>query len=204
MEPRLTPIEQPKGIFMKVAYALSRRMLGKVMTPMKVAYARVPPLTRLSLSIARIMDGKLSIDTELRLLLTAQVSSLNGCGFCLDMSHAMAVQEGIGLEKLSALDEYATHPAFTERERAALDYVSEATRTRRVTDATFERLRTHFDDAQIVEITFVNAAENYYNLFGGPLQIESDGLCAIQQKRQGRAIHVTLDDPSTSRSAGAA
>jgi len=188
MEPRLSPIEEPPGVMMKVAYAMSRKMLGKVMTPMKVAYARVPALTRLSMSMAKIMDGKLTIEPELRLLLTAQASALNGCGFCLDMSQAMAVQRGVGLEKFQALSEYGTHPLFSERERAALDYVTEATRRCEVSDETFERLRAHFDDQEIVEITFVNAAENFYNLFGGPLRIESDGLCAIALDRKGQAM----------------
>ena len=185
MQPRIAPIEQPRGVVMKLAYAMSRRMLGKVMTPMKVAYARVPALTRLSYSMSRVMETRLSLEPELRLLLTAQASALNGCGFCLDMSEAMAVEKGIGLEKLQALGDYASSPLFDERERAALDYVSEATRTCRVTDETFERLRRHFDDREIVEITFVNAAENFYNLFGGPLGIESDGLCAIALERAG-------------------
>jgi alkylhydroperoxidase family enzyme len=101
------------------------------------------------------------------------------------MAEAMAVDSGVGLEKLQRLAEYPTDPIFDERERAALDYVSEATHRCQVADATFERLQRHFDDREIVEITFVNAAENFYNLFGGPLQIESDGLCAIALERRG-------------------
>ncbi len=186
-EPRLAPIEAPKGLMMKLAYAMSRRMLGKVMTPMKVAYARVPALSRLSYSMSRVMQRDLSLDPELRLLLTAQASALNGCGFCLDMAQAMAVDSGVGLEKLQRLAEYETDPIFDARERAALDYVSEATRRCQVSDDTFARLQRHFDDREIVEITFVNAAENFYNLFGGPLRIESDGLCAIALERKGES-----------------
>lgn len=192
MEPRLTPIESPPGLFMKLAYALSRRMLGKVMTPMKVAHARVPALTRLSYSMSRTMERRLRIAPELRLLITAQVSALNGCGFCLDMSRAMAVEAGVALDKMGALAEYASHPLFDARERAALDYVSEATRHRQVSDATFERLAAHFDEQEIVEITFVNAAENFYNLVGAPLRIESDGLCAIALDRKGAASAAAL------------
>lgn len=203
MEPRIAPIEAPRGVVMKLAYAMSKRMLGKVMTPMKVAYARVPALTRLSYSMARIMERRLGIAPELRLLITAQASALNGCGFCLDMAQAMAVEQGIGLEKLQALHAYETSPLFDDRERAALDYVSEATRDRRVSDETFVRLQRHFDDTEIVEITFVNAAENFYNLFGGPLRIESDGLCAIALDRKGVATHASASGAGTSASEAA-
>jgi hypothetical protein len=34
-----------------------------------------------------------------------------------------------------------------------------------------------------MEITWVNAVENYFNLINLPLEIESDGLCAIAQAR---------------------
>lgn len=37
---RLEPIEKPKGLLMRAAYWMTRRQLGKVMTPMKVVYPR--------------------------------------------------------------------------------------------------------------------------------------------------------------------
>ncbi len=49
--------------------------------------------------------------------------------------------------------------------------------------ATFETLRKHFSEWEIAEITWLNALENYYNLINVPLQIESDGFCAIAQAR---------------------
>jgi alkylhydroperoxidase family enzyme len=61
--------------------------------------------------------------------------------------------------------------------------VEGATRHRRVSDATFGALRKHFNESEIVEITWLNAVHNYYNLINLPLEIESDGLCAIAQGR---------------------
>jgi alkylhydroperoxidase family enzyme len=52
-----------------------------------------------------------------------------------------------------ALAEYRTSPLFSERERTALAYVEEATRNKRVSDATFEALRRNFSEEEIVEIT---------------------------------------------------
>src|SRR5712691_248699 len=66
-------------------------------------------------------------------------------------------------------------------ESAALAYVEEVTRNKRASDATFETLRKHFSEREIVEITWLNAIENYYNLINIPLEIESDGFCAIAQ-----------------------
>jgi len=101
----------------------------------------------------------------------------------VDIARAMAIREELGMEKLNALSEYRTSPLFSERERAALAYVEEATRNKRVSDTTFEALRKHFNEREIVEITWLNAVENYYNLINLPLEIESDGFCAIAQEQ---------------------
>ena len=66
-------------------------------------------------------------------------------------------------------------------------FVEEATRSKRVSDATFEEFRKHFSERAIVEITWLNAVHNYYNLINVPLQIESDGLCAIAREQSAGA-----------------
>jgi len=60
---------------------------------------------------------------------------------------------------------------------------------KRVSDATFDALRRNFSEAEIVEITWLNAIHNYYNLINIPLEIESDDLCAIAQARQDNVPH---------------
>jgi alkylhydroperoxidase family enzyme len=93
------------------------------------------------------------------------------------------VREHIPLDKFQALPEWRTSPLFDDRERAALAYVEEATRSKKVSDPTFDALRKHFSERQVVELTFLNALENFYNLLNLPLGIEDDGLCAIAQER---------------------
>jgi alkylhydroperoxidase family enzyme len=112
---------------------------------------------------------------------------VNRCTFCVDIAKAMAVKEHIPLDKFHALPEWRTSPLFSDRERAALAYAEEATRNKKVEDATFATLRKHFSERQIVEITFLNALENFYNLLNLPLGIEDDGLCAIAEGRQQKA-----------------
>lgn len=51
-------------------------------------------------------------------------------------------------------------------------------------EGTFGELRAHFDEQAIVEITWLCAVENYFNLINVPLEIESDGLCAIAERRR--------------------
>jgi len=182
--PRLDPIEQPPTLLARIAGLMMRRQLGKVMTPAKVIYNRVPRMYNLAWQLVRLQREGLELPAELRLLVQVWVAMVNRCTFCVDIAKAMAVQEHIPLEKFHALPEWRTSPLFSDRERAALAYAEEATRNKKVDDATFEELRKHFSERQIVELTFLNALENFYNLLNLPLGIEDDGLCAIAQQRQ--------------------
>jgi AhpD family alkylhydroperoxidase len=179
---RLEPIEKPPSLMMRFAYWMSRRQLGAVIAPLKVGYARSPVIARAGYSIVRAME-KLSLDRELSLLVTTQSALINGCGFCSDLHQAQAVQERIGLEKFRDLAKFADSPHFSEKERAALAYTEEVTRTRGASDANFEALRPHFDDRQIFELTWLNAVGNYFNLMAVPLGLESDGLTEIALAR---------------------
>jgi alkylhydroperoxidase family enzyme len=175
--------EKPKGLMMRIAYWMTRRQLGKVMTPMKVVYPRIPEALRLSYEISKFEMKGVRLEPGLKFMVVTLAAQINGCGFCVDIARAMAIREHLGMDKFNALSEYRTSPLFSERERAALAYVEEATRHKRVSDATFEALRQYFNEREIVEITWLNAVENYYNLINLPLEIESDGFCAIAQAR---------------------
>ncbi len=183
---RLTPIEKPRNLLVRLAYRVMQRQFGRAITPLKVIFARYPWTLPGQLGIYAGLGKRMPIDQGLQLLIQHHVAQLNGCGFCVDIGEAMAVYEGISREKLDAVAEWRTSPLLDARERAALAYVEEATQTKRASDETFAALRAHFDDRQIVAITWLNAVENYFNLMNGPLGIESDGLCAIAEHRTNR------------------
>ncbi len=176
---RLKPVTQPTGLTMRIAYWMSKRQLGKVMTPLSVVYSRVPPSMKMGYGISKFTQSGMTLDRELMLILQTHTAQLNNCEFCVDIAKAIALRGRLGVERMSALSEFETSALFTEREKAALAYVGEATRNKKVSDETFERLQRHFSDVEIAEITILNAIENYYNLINIPLEIESDGLCAL-------------------------
>lgn len=180
---RLTPIDKPRSLTLRIAYWMTKRAYGRVITPMKVVYARIPKVLPMSRAMAKFAHSGLRLDRGLNALICTHVASMNGCGFCIDIGEAHAVFARVPVEKLRALPNYATDPRFSERERAALAFVEEVTKTKGATDETFAALRRHFSDEEIVEITWLNAMENYYNLINRPLGIESDGLCVLAEKK---------------------
>ena len=89
----------------------------------------------------------------------------------------MGSELGVPDEKLLAIPEYSTSPLFDDRERTALEYADAMTITgREVSDELFERVRTFFNDDEIVELTASIAWENATSKFNRALRIPSQGL----------------------------
>jgi AhpD family alkylhydroperoxidase len=173
---RLSMIENPSSLLLRLAYALSRRRYGKVITPLKVIYARKPALARFTVRIQTLLRRDITLPNELVALVHTQSSLLNGCAFCHDLHLAEAVRQRLGREKFATLAEFENSRAFTAREKAALAYTSEVTQTRHASEEAFARLKEHFSETEIVELTWVNAIANYFNMLAIPLGVESDSL----------------------------
>ena len=85
MDTFLPPIEEPKGLMMKLAYYFTRRQFGKVLTPLKVHSARLPAAFGLFYSKIGKLDKKLLLSPEMVLLIRELVARTNVCLFCMDI-----------------------------------------------------------------------------------------------------------------------
>jgi AhpD family alkylhydroperoxidase len=184
---RLEPIDRPPTLKARIAAFLMKRQLGKVITPARVIYNRVPRMYDVGYALVKLQQRGLVLDPTLRFLVTSWVAMQNHCSFCIDIARAAALMERIDLERLDALPDWRTNPLFDERQRAALTFADEANRTLGVSDETFEHARKHFSEREITEIVILCAVENFYNRLNIPLEIEEDGLCSIQQRRRAQA-----------------
>ena len=184
MEPFLAPIEKPKGLMMKVAYYFARRQFGKVLTPLKVVSARLPLAFGLFGGKISKLDKKLTLPPETVMLIREQVARINVCLFCMDIGRAFTIKASMNEAKFDALEQYTTSPLFTEAERAALDYVTELTKERKVNPETFSRMSRHYSEREICEIVWLVASEHFYNITNIGLNIHSDMLCDISRKKK--------------------
>lgn len=88
-----------------------------------------------------------------------------------------------GLEKLAEVGTWRDSRLFSESERVALDYAERITYTERtVDDAFFAEVRKHFTEAQIVELTFAIALENFRSKFNPTLGVEAQGFCMVAKR----------------------
>src|SRR5207249_8465503 len=95
----------------------------------------------------------------------------------MDINTAVCRKQGIPDDKLEAIDRYADHPGFTERERAAIAWAEMVTISPNdITDAQFADLRRHFNEREIVELTAQAAFENFRARWNRSLRVEADGL----------------------------
>ncbi|MGH3090151.1 MAG: carboxymuconolactone decarboxylase family protein [Rubrobacteraceae bacterium] len=89
----------------------------------------------------------------------------------------MGSELGLADEKILALEEYAASSLYDEKERAALEYADAMTLSERdVDDELFARVRSHFDDDALVELTATIAWENSSSKFNRALRVPSQGL----------------------------
>lgn len=70
---------------------------------------------------------------------------------------------------------------FSEEEKALLTYVDEITTTKNADEDTFVLLKKYFSDKEIIEITWICATENYFNLMTKPLGLRSDQLSKMNR-----------------------
>jgi alkylhydroperoxidase family enzyme len=184
MDTFLSPIEKPKGLMMKLAYAMTRRQFGKVVTPLKVFAVRLPIAFGLFSSKISKLDKKLQLPPETVMLVRERVARLNICLFCIDIGRSFVIKASMNEAKFDALEEYSTSPLFSEAERSALDYVTELTRDKQVKPDTFARFARHYSERAICETVWLVASEHFYNMTNIGLNIYSDMLCDISRKKR--------------------
>lgn len=88
-----------------------------------------------------------------------------------------------GEARLAEAAKWRASRLFTEAERTALDYAERMTITgRSVDDAFFARLKRHFSEAQLVELTAAIAFENFRSKFNPALGVAAQGFCVVPQR----------------------
>lgn len=103
------------------------------------------------------------------------VSKLNECDYCVVHHSPFLIPEGITAEGIDRLLDYQDHPELTEIDRLVVEYsIAAWSNTHRLRDEIFTRLRAHFTEAQIVELTLRLTLCGFFNKFNDVLQIDEE------------------------------
>ena len=143
-----------------------------------------------------------TVDERIKNLVELKGAQMIGCEFCVDLGSQICRNSGFSDEELLALPRYRQSELFTEREKVALDYAVAVMRTPvEVTDDLFARVKEHFTDKQLVEITALLTLVNldrFNAAFGIGSAGFSEGMVCVVPDRP--AAQPALAQPSSIRS----
>jgi AhpD family alkylhydroperoxidase len=105
-----------------------------------------------------------TIEVPLQELVFFRVSQMNGCAYCLDMHSKDARAHGETEQRLYGISAWRETPYFTDRERAALGWAEAVTKCD-VPDSVYERVKPHFTEEELIDLTLAVTTINTWNRF---------------------------------------
>jgi AhpD family alkylhydroperoxidase len=98
-------------------------------------------------------------------LIKIRASQINGCAYCIDMHTKDARAAGETEQRIYSLDAWHETPFYSDKERAVLALTEAVTLIREghVPDAVFEEARSHFNEAELMNLTLAIATINLWN-----------------------------------------
>jgi AhpD family alkylhydroperoxidase len=173
--PAVSPDEA--GPLIKLSYQYARRRFGEVPEPFAVV-ANHPKLFVAEV-IAESATAKAStvLPANVRNLAVYRAAWTIGCSWCVDFGTMMARLDGLDLDQLKSIGDYATSPHYNEDERAAIAYADAMSTTPpEATDEQVADLERRFGRDGVVELTYQIALENLRSRMNSALGITEQGF----------------------------
>lgn len=202
---RIQGISQPQASPMvKVVYWFMRRGMRKLTGRKPVHGSGIEPVEVWAYQ-PKMMSGMgkfqqavrkaHGVDERVKYLVELKGAQMIGCEYCVDLGSQICRNSGFSDQELLALPRYRESDLFTEREKTALDYAVAVMRTPvEVTDELFARMKEHFTDEQLVEITALLTVVNldrFNAAFGiGPAGF-SEGMVCVPPDRPARPTELS-------------
>jgi len=146
------------------------RVRGKVPNLFRITGQRPAIGRTLAAHLRAVMDEG-EVPTALKELLAVRVSQVNACEYCLASHSRLAKRAGATDAQIQALADGVVNdmdPAW----RAPLRAAEEMTRDHgAISDATYDAMRAHWSEPQIVEIISVVSLFNLFNRTANALRI---------------------------------
>jgi AhpD family alkylhydroperoxidase len=201
---RITGVPEDKaGPMTKLTYFFMRRgmkkltgrdpALGSGIEPAVIWAVRPKMMMGMGFFNGAVRTGK-ALDERLKNLVELKATQMIGCEWCVDLGSQICRNSGLSDDELLAVPRYQSSDLFTEREKTALDYAVGVMRTPvEVSDELFDRMKKHFTDQQLVELTALLTVVNL-DRFNAAFGIGSAGFSEGM-------VCLTPDRPAAERSA---
>ena len=141
---------------------------------------RRPAISKAFINLNKaVMANEGCVTSALKRMIAWVSSNATGCRYC--QAHAIRAAEryGAAQEQLDNIWEYKTHAAFSEAERAALDFSLAASMVPNAVDLSIKKeLYNYWDEGEIVEMLGVISLFGYLNRWNDSMgtSLEEDAI----------------------------
>jgi AhpD family alkylhydroperoxidase len=194
--PRIPAVPpEDAGVLGRFVYRIARRRFGAMPEPFGVArHHRRLFWAQLVTESAHEKAGT-TLPARLRELAVFRVATVVGCSWCVDFGTMLQRLDGLDVERLEHIDEYATHPAYEPVERLVIAYADAMTATPpTVTDGQVAELEAELGRAGVIELTSQIGLEN--------MRARSNHALGITEQGFDAACKVRLTQPGAAASRG--
>jgi AhpD family alkylhydroperoxidase len=175
---RIEPLPPKRANWLiRAMYRYAKRRYGEVPEPFAVAAQHRRLLIASAVHETMVQRASRTLPASVRELAVFWTARTIGCSWCVDFGSMLQRLDGLDVERLKDIDSYATSPAYTDDERAAIAYADAmSTDPHAVTDEQVADLRTRFGDAGVIELTYQIGLENMRARVNSALGISEQGF----------------------------
>lgn len=175
---RIEPLPpQRTGLLIRAMYRIAKRRYGQVPEPFTVTAHHRGLMIAGAVHETMLDRASKTLPVSVRELAVLWTARTVGCSWCVDFGSMLQRLDGLDIQRLKQIDDYATSPAFTDDERAAIAYADAVTTDpHAVTDEQVADLRARFGDAGVIELTYQIGVENMRARMNTALGITEQGF----------------------------
>ena len=183
--PRIPAVpEAEAGFFGRLVYRFARRRFGAVPEPFAVARHHPRLFWAAIVAESAYEWAPTVLPKRLHDLAVYRTATVVGCSWCVDFGTMLQRLDGLDVDRLQHIDEYATSPLYDPTERRAIAYADAMTaQPPTVTDAMVAELEDALGRAGLVELTHAIALENMRARGNHALGITDQGFDAACKVR---------------------
>ena len=163
---RISPTANAATPELHASFESYKKHLGFVPNSVLILQRRPQMVLALGQLIAAAWAPDSTVDAGFKRIIAYMASHAAGCQYCVAHQVSGALHLDVSEQKLAAIWDYEASPLYTEKERVALEFARAAASVpNEVTDELFDRLKLHWSEDQIVEITGVISVFGFLNRF---------------------------------------
>lgn len=141
----------------------------------RLPYTKLAPGGYAALSsLGHYISTETALEPVLRELVYLRASQLNGCDFCIGLHTQELHKHNEPDSRIDAVADWRGSDAFTPKERAALAWAEAVTdvNASHVSDEEYAAVKEHFEEKDLVDLTFAIANINAWNRLGVAFRME--------------------------------